>query len=80
MTKKYNVEFKKQSVQAYMLGTSYPQLKKSMVLLDSPFLDGPGNTEQNANTLLIDHRKMKIFLALKGVHLSKAAIHRYMDQ
>ncbi len=30
MTKKYDVEFKKQLVHAYMQGTSYPQLEKAV--------------------------------------------------
>ena len=29
---------------------------------------------------IIGHRGMKIFLARKGIHLSKTTVHRYMNQ
>lgn len=33
-----------------------------------------------SNNRIIGHRGMKIFLARKGIYLSKAAVHRYMNQ
>ena len=52
MTKKYDVEFKKQLVHAYMQGTSYSQLEKEYRVAKSTISGWVKNTAKNANTLL----------------------------
>ncbi len=74
MTKKYDVELKKQLVHAYMQG-AYMQgqathnSKKSMGLPNPPFLDGERNTAKNADTLpnhnQIIHMQRRFMILIK---------------
>ena len=52
MTKKYDVEFKKQLVHAYIQGKSYPQLEKEYGVSKSTISGWVKNTAKNANILL----------------------------
>ena len=59
MAKKYDVEFKKQLVHAYMQGTSYSQLEKEYGVAKSTLSGWVKNTAKNAD-ILLNHNQITL--------------------
>ena len=59
MTKKYSEEFKKQMVQEYLKGISYPKLSKEYQVAKSTLVRWVKNTVKNAS--LESHKHLPLF-------------------
>lgn len=68
MTKKYNEEFKKQMVQEYLKGTSYPKLSKEYQVAKSTLVGWVKNTVKNAS--LQSHKLLPLFQNLQRRYTS----------
>ncbi|EEX21507.1 transposase, partial [Blautia hansenii DSM 20583] len=68
MTKKYSEEFKKQMVQEYLKGTSYPKLSKEYQVAKSTLVGWVKKSAKNAS--LQSHKPLPLFRKMQRKYTS----------